>query len=134
VKIRLVVTTPPGEAEKALPRIKKAFKVHKTVGTTAYTNEAGDRCYIEVEGDPRRCAQVQRKAAGFSVVLQRVAQSKHIKRKASQLSESDRLIWENMINEGTSVEVLTEATAAELLDDKSMWKRVKERVVLGYNY
>lgn len=130
MKLKVVIRTPPGEArgvEGNLRRIMGAGK--KFSSFTSSISPVEDAVAWEVEGDARNVMGLLKNINRFDYVIQQVMGSKKV-RKVAKLSEKDLEALNDMLRNHTTIEVIKEATAQEIVDlNKTFWQKLKEKFV-----
>lgn len=127
MKLRMVVTTPKGQGPGAEKRLRLFL-----LGMTTKPTETGfkdDGFYWEIDTDVKGYLALQKKAVMFSQLAGGVVSSRMFKSAATRLgARKDQLREvEEMLVNGTKVEVVKTATAEELVEGTmTRWEKFKK--------
>jgi len=130
MKLKIKISTPKGQAKKAEKRIKKlvlGFRGKNRVGFQSFSNKEDSLILWELEGQVRDLMKISKNAMRFNLYITSILNNKLVGRTLrKKLSEDDQEELRRMLQEGTTVEVIKEATAEEIVEGNlTMWERVK---------
>jgi hypothetical protein len=129
MQVKIKITTPKGQAKGTLNKLKPFLIGFNKVKHEAYVNQDDNEMYLECEGTPRQILNISRNANLYSSFVEQIFKKKVMGKGIADLAanKEDIMELENMLKEGTKVEVIKQASAQELVDNnKSMWQRMKE--------
>ena len=130
MKVKILIRTPIGEASKAEKKIKPlilGIRRKKTKHVTKVSPE-NDMIIWDVEGDVKSILKIRRNVARFDITLKTIFENKKVGSALKKLSEEDRKQLKEMFDNHTSVEVIQQATAEEIVEsNKSFWQKIREK-------
>ena len=128
MKIKLIIHTPEGQAKGTEQKIRP-WLLNRSVKCEVYTNKEDNQILWEIEGAPRHILQIQKNVAAFDMLMHKIFTNKMVKKTAEKtLAEGEKEKLEEMLLKQTSIELVKEATAEEIIDDgKSFWTKLKEK-------
>lgn len=126
--IRIIVTTPKGQAAKAEKRLRGWLLGFKRPDQLGYSEE-DDSFYWEVTATPRQAVKITRNIGMYDSFIKGVFESKAMRKyAASSVSKEGLAELEHMLKEGTSIRIVKNAEAEELCEDnRTWWTRLKEK-------
>ena len=118
--LRMVITTPKGQAEGTEKRLRTFLLGMKRPSSTGYKD---DSFYWEIETDYKGFVGLQRKAVMFSQLAGGVVGNKVFKGAATKLGATKQQLREveDMLRNGTKVEIIKTATAEEIVEGTTTW-------------
>jgi hypothetical protein len=134
MKIKALIKTPKGQATKAQNTLQNVIfgKLwRKYDHFDSYVNDADSEVAWEIETrNVRDYVRISRNLAMYEVMIRHILASKRIKEYAQkQFSKEDMLRLRQMLQEQTTIEIIKEATAAEIVEgNKTFWQRLKDRM------
>lgn len=129
MEIKISIQTPKGEAKKSQERLKPFLLGRRIHAKESYVNEENSTVYWVVEAGVRDIVRIRKNIDKFDAVMRKVLDQKKIKQTIQEkLTSEDQENLREMLKQHTKVEVITKATAEELVEaDKSFWQRMKDR-------
>ena len=130
MKVKIKISTPKGQAEGTAQKLKPFLIGFNKVKSSTYVSPDNDIIFLDIEGDARRVLKVTANAYSYAEIVKNIFKKKVMgKGIADALNEKDAAELENMLTEGTTVEVIKEASAEELigLEKKSFWQTIKDK-------
>lgn len=129
MKIRLIVNTPPGEAEGTEKKLK-----YFLLGLTVIPNKTGvnpdkSSFYWEIDGSIKQYVAIMRKVTLFQSLAGGTIDNRLVRKAFKQFGATEAQFKEvsKMLKEGTEIKVIKEATANEIVSyNKTYWQKVKE--------
>lgn len=120
MKFRMVITTPPGQAEGTEKRLRTFLLGMKRASATGYRD---DSFYWEIETDYKGYVGLQRKALMFGELAGGVVSNKMFKGAATRLGATKQQLREveDLLRNGTKVEIIKNATAEEIVEGTTTW-------------
>ena len=94
-----------------------------------FISPGDDEVAWEVEGDPRCVIKMKNNIAKFDMMMGWALKSKMVRKMAmSNLSNDELQALDDMLMRQTTIEIIHEATAEELVEaNKSFWQRIKDK-------
>jgi len=128
MKIKIKLTTPKGEAPITEKRLRK-WILGKTKATNTYVNKEGSELFWEIETSVKRVFEINKNVLRYESLIKSMFENKLMKKTLrKKLSEDDQKELEDMLLNQTSVEVIKEATAQEIVESNvTLWERIKKR-------
>lgn len=133
MKLKCVIKTPKGQASKAQKTLQNVIfgKLWRKYDTfSSYVNDADSEVAWEVETrNTRDYMRISRNLAMYDVMIKRILDSKRVKKiAAKEFSEEDLKRLKEMLQNQTSITIIKEATAAEIVEgNKTFWQKLKEK-------
>lgn len=134
MELKIKITVPVGYATSKNKdffemRMIKKMMFAKAKIKEEYTNEEGSEMFWVVEVNARNYLGVARNIEMFNSIVSGVFANKHSKKALKRLSNSpedyDKVT--DMMKTGTKIEIVKQATAAEIFDaQRSNWTRTKD--------
>lgn len=120
MKVRMVITTPPGQAEGSEKRLRTFLLGFKRPSATGYRD---DSFYWEVETDYKGYVGLTKKAYMFNQLAGGVVSNKAFKGAAERLGATKAQLREveDMLLNGTRLEIIKTATAEEIVEGTTTW-------------
>lgn len=130
VRLRMVVRTPAGQGEGSERRLRTFLLGMKRPAETGFKD---DGFYWEIETDVKGYIALQKKAVMFSSLAGGLASNKVFKGAATKLGATKQQLREveDMLTNGTSIEVIKNATADEIVDGRTTWW---EKFKMGFKH
>jgi hypothetical protein len=134
MKIKAIIKTPKGQATKAQATLQNVIfgKLWRRYDKfESFVNEDDSECAWEIETkNVSDYVRITRNLASYEVIVRKILESKRVKKEAAKnFSAEDMARLKEMLQSQTSIEVIKEATAAELDEyNKSWWQRTKEKM------
>lgn len=118
--LRMVITTPKGQAEGTERRLRTFLLGMKRPSTTGYKD---DSFYWEIETDFKGYVGLTKKAYMFNQLAAGVVGNKVFKGAATKLGATKQQLREveDMLLNGTSIEIIKNATAEEIVEGTTSW-------------
>lgn len=130
---KIIIRTPIGQATKTNGRIKKFLVGNKSdiVRHDTYVSPGDDEIVWEIEAPPKRIIKITKNVAKFDAIMRGILENKLLKRTMrKKLSSSDESQLISMLSAQTSVQIVKEATAQEIVEDNTTWwKKIKKKFV-----
>lgn len=120
MKLRMVITTPKGQGEGSEKRLRTFLLGMKRPVATGFKD---DGFYWEIETDVKGYVSLQKKALMFSQLAGGLAGNRVFKGAATKLGATKEQLREveDMLKNGTSIEVIKNATAEEIVEGTTTW-------------
>ena len=134
MKIKCIIKTPAGQAKKTQGTLQNVIfgKLWRRYDKfESFVNEDDSECAWEMETkNVSDYVRITRNLASYEVMVRKILESKRVKKEAAKnFSAEDMARLKEMLQSQTSIEVIKEATAAELDEyNKSWWQRTKEKM------
>ena len=129
MKIRILITTPNGQAKKASNRLRTFLLKGKNL--ESHTNDEDNKIIWIYEGNSRQCFDLERKVFLFQklmlMVLTNPVVEGIIKKKTTQ---EERTQLKDMLINGTHIDMLKEADIEDLIKKESWLDKIKDRLKL----
>jgi len=129
MKIRILITTPKGQAKKASDRLRTFLLKGKNL--ESYTNEEDNEIVWIYEGNSRQVFDLERKVFQFQklmiMVINNPVVEGIIKKKTSQ---EERTQLKDMLINWTHIDILKEADINDLIEKKFWLEMIKDRLRL----
>lgn len=130
--IKLKIQTPQGQAQATINRLKSFLKFLNRAKIETWVNDDDSIIYIQVDGNTRQVAQLMKTVSLFQklpamLVSQRLGR-KFIKAHPEfhEVTDKDFDAVLEMFENGTSLEILKQATAEEIQEDNlTLWDKIK---------
>jgi hypothetical protein len=130
MKIRIMITTPKGQAKDTDKRIRPFLIGFNRVKVDTYINKEDNKMFWEVEGDIRPVMKVQNNVARFDVFLNMLLTNKMVSGQVKKMKKEDREELLKMLKEQTTCELIKEATAEEIVEsNKTFIQKIKETFI-----
>lgn len=127
MKLKIHIRTPKGQATGTEKKLRP-FILGKKKAHQLWVNKDDNQIVWEIEGTVRECLKINKNVARFDFITRKVFDSKMLKktlRKKLEPGQEEEL--KDMLLNQTSVEVVKEATAQEMVEaNKTWWEKVKE--------
>ena len=131
MKIKISITTPKGHAKRTDKNMRGFIIGFKKLDKLdVYINDEDTEIVWDIEGHPRPLMKIVRNVNLFHVTASKVIESKRVQKGARKKGYTDEQIEQvkDMLESGTKVTVVKEATAQEMVEaNMSWWQRVKEK-------
>lgn len=133
MKVRAILTVPKGQAEKSektLQSVIFGMTGSKLTSLVTHINEDDSKIYWEAEGSIKDILKINRNLAMYDNFVRMLLKNKMVQKTlASKLSEQDKSELELMLTQQTSIEVVKEATASELVEhNMTLWQKLTSKL------
>lgn len=128
MQTKIIIRTPKGHAKKMEKRLRP-YLLGKNSPHSIFVNDDDNELVWEVEAEYKRILKINRNVSLFDSILKGAFNSKAVKKAVQKkLSLEDQAQLNDMLFNHTTVEIIKEATAQEIVDaNKSWWQNVKEK-------
>lgn len=129
MKIKVLITTPKGQAEKTEKKLRP-FLIgdKKKITNEVFVNKEDTQIIWEIECDIRRALKIQKNVTMFEVMARSLFENKMVKKATEKLKKEDQEELEKMLFDMTKVEIINQASANEIVEhNKTYWQKVKEK-------
>jgi len=129
MKIRLIVTTPPGEAEGTQRKLKMFLLGMTIKPSKSGVNPDKSSFYWEIDATIKQYVAIMKKVNLFQNLTSWTADNRIVRKAFKQFGATEEQFKEvsRMLKEGTEIKVIKEATAAEMVEyNKTYWQKIKE--------
>lgn len=133
MKVKIEIRTPKGNArdtERKIMPILIGELTKKKINIESYSNEEDDTIYWDIEGEARAIFKIIKNVYMYDHVIKNVFENKLMVKTIRQklLKKEDEAILKEMLKNQTKVNIIKEATAAEMVEmNKTFWQRMKEK-------
>ena len=133
MKVKIEIRTPKGNAkdtERKIMPILIGELIKKKVKIESYSNDEDDTIYWDIEGEARSVFKIIKNVHMYDHVIKNVFENKLMVKTIRQklLKKEDEAILKEMLKNQTKVNIIKEATAAEMVElNKTFWQRMKEK-------
>ena len=128
--IRILINTPPGQAEATANNLKHYILGAKTP-MAAYGNEEKGEALLEVECNVKDYVRIRKNIEDYDKIV-KALRMKIPKKTIMGLTKSDDATYNKVIdsmNENTHLEIVKNATAEELLkDEQGIFYKIKNHI------
>lgn len=139
MEVKIKVTTPKGAAkgfsytkgEAHMQFIRKCMLLGSKI-KEEYINEEGSEIYWLVEVHSRKYPRLIKSVTMFDQIVHNTFNNRLVNHGIKKMadSEEDYLEMKEMISDGTKVEIITNATANELIEaNNTFWQNIKEKFI-----
>jgi len=134
MKIKAIIKTPKGQATKAQATLQNVIfgKLWRRYDKfESFVNDEDSEVAWEIEThNVKDYIRISRNLAMYDVMIKRILESKKVKKiAAKEFSQEDMARLKEMLQNQTSIEVIKEATAAEISEgNKTWWQKLKEKM------
>lgn len=133
---KVCIRTPKGRANETLhdwkTKLIKKTLFCKTTVKEEYTNKAKNKLYWVIESDAKQYLKAQRDTGQYNAIVSNFFNHHLINKAIKRMADSpeDWKELQRLIEDGTRVEIIKEATAQEMVEvNKTFWEKVKETFV-----
>lgn len=126
MQIKLEIRTPIGQARKTAARLKPFIIGMRKVTVKQYVSKQDNIIYWELDGHIRDILKIQHNASMFGTMVATLLTNKMVRGAMGNLSRKDEKELKDMLLNQTKLTIIKEATAQELIENKTMWQRIKE--------
>jgi len=128
MQTKVLINTPKGQA-KLMEKRLRPYILGKNNPNSIHVNDEDNQLVWEVEGSIKDILRINRNVTLFDNILKGAFNSKMVKKQvAKRLSLEDQAQLNDMLFNHTTVEVIKEATASEIVEyNKTWWERIKEK-------
>ena len=135
MELKISVKTPKGQAagtrKKLQPFLLGIRKIKEI-----YVNDEDSEMVWVVETTPKDMLKISRNVSMYENIIKMVFQnkmmSKFVGSKTANISKEQQAELKEMLQNGTKVEIIKNATAQEMVEDnKTWWQKVKETFKQG---
>ena len=127
MQTKIIIRTPKGQA-KAMQKRLKPFLLGRSSPYNVMVNDDDNEIIWEVDAGVKDTLRINRNVAFFDRLLSGAFHNKTVQKKIKKhLSIEDQAELNDMLFHHTTVEVVREATAGEIVEsNKTWWQRIKE--------
>ena len=135
MKLKIIIKTPEGQAKGTETKLRKTL-LNKRVKCKTYTNPEDNQILWEVEGSVADMLKVQRNVTGYELMIKQMFENKLLKKYGlPRLAEGEEEKLKEMLTDQTTIEIIKEATAQELVEgNKPFWMKIKEKFKYEKDY
>jgi len=128
MKIKIIIKTPKGQATGTEKKLRP-FIIGKKANHQIFTTPEDNQILWELETDIRHALKIQRNVTAYDSMIKGMFSHKLMKKLSDkQLSPEDKKQLEEMLINQTSVEIIKESDAMELVEGtKTFWEKLKEK-------
>ena len=123
--IKIIINTPKGYATANEKRMRKfiiGVKRKRVQIINNYVNDDDSQFIWELEGPVKDILRIGKNVSKFDIVMRSVLDNKLMKRTMrKKLSAEDELQLQDLLADQTTVEIIKEATAQEIVDVNTTW-------------
>lgn len=125
MELKIQIKTPKGQAKKTQGKLKK-FIVGKDKIHNILVSPEDDMIIWVVNVGIRRAMKIQKNVMRYETMIKGMFNNKLMKKKLIPMLEPGQAEeLKAMLTEHTSIEVIKNATAQELLDNETYWQKIK---------
>lgn len=122
-----MIRTPPGQATKVSKLLKHFIIGFTKAKCDTLVSPNDDMIIWVVDGNIKQTMNINRNVNMYAQVVKVACNTWVVKREIKKLSPADKEYFEDMIFNQTSVEIIKEATAQEIVEaNKTWWQHIKE--------
>lgn len=130
MQLRIVVSTPPGKAKSTEAQLRLILlKLKKPLSTGV--NQENSQFYWELDCNITQYSKLTKNVINFQKLAGLVIDAKVFQKAVKQFggaTPEDIKIVREMIMQGTTIDIIKNATAQELVEaNKTFWQKLKER-------
>ena len=130
MRVRILIKTPKGNAADVEGKVRMAVMPFKKPGQfKSWTNPEQDTIFWEVEDDYKRISRLMRNVNRFDYLMRNIMSNKFVRKELEKnLKPEDKEHLQSMLTEQTSVEIIKEADAEELISANTpIWEKIREK-------
>ena len=127
MKVKVQIKTPKGQASKTEYQLRP-FLIGRKKKHTVFVNKEDDTIVWEIEGSVRDILKVNKNVACYDLIMKNALNSKVVRKALRQrLSTEAETELKSMLLDQTTVEIIKEASAQELVEHNlTWWQRVQK--------
>lgn len=127
MEIKVMITTPKGEASKTSKRLQPFILAAKRPDKVM-VNKADNKIIWIINAPVKKCLNIQRNLMYFDAIMSNILDNKLMKKHIrSKLPPEQEQELKSLLQKQTKVEVIKEATLKEMVEaNKTFWDRLKE--------
>lgn len=129
MRLRIEVKTPAGQAAGAEAKLRTVILWRLEQPPQTWINEENSIFYWEIEATPKQFDWMTRRVGLVQGIMIGIFENKKAKWAITKFADNPQDVetLREMLTNGTTVKILKEATAQEILDDgTTFWERIKK--------
>lgn len=129
MEFKICIRTPHGQAKIAQKRLRPFILGSKIKPVESWVSPLDDELFWVIESDVKNFVRIKRNVTRFDQTIRKIVDSKPLKKLfRKNLDEKDRAELEDMLLNHTEVEIVTNATAEEIVEGTTTWwSKIKQK-------
>jgi hypothetical protein len=124
MEVKIMIRTPKGQAKGTEKKFRYFIPIGGIIKETLINDEDSEMIWV-IDAPYRKVLEIQKRVNWYSHSVGAVMGNKKFKK---LVNEDQKEELEDMLNNQTSIEIIKEATANEIVEaNKTWWQRVKEK-------
>ena len=128
MKAKIRIKTPDGQARGTETKLRPML-LNRRLTSTTYTNDLDNEILWEIEGPVRDILKATKNVNTYEVLIKHIFQNKLMKKFGlPKLAEGEADKLKELLENNTTVEIIKEATAQELIEaNVTWWDKLKSK-------